>query len=112
MVYKGELDDEIMVVVKRMAAEMVSDNRLNELKSEMEVLTKVRHKHLVALRGHCLDDNEKILVLTWLKALLARAHTHTHVCVCVCLSARACVLKIIFNSCLFWMLNQCHWGIG
>jgi len=65
-IYKGELDDGRMIVIKRMAAEMVGDKGLNEFKSEMEVLTKVRHKHLVALRGYCLDDNEKILVLEYL----------------------------------------------
>jgi kinase len=66
-----------MIVVKRMAAEMVGDKGLNEFKSEMEVLTKVRHKHLVALRGYCLDDNEKILVLEYLP------QGTLSICVCV-----------------------------
>jgi kinase len=83
MVYKGELDGGRMIVVKRMAAEMVGYKGLNEFKSEMGVLTKVRHKHLVALRGYCLHDNGKILVLEYLP------QGTLSICVCVCVSERA-----------------------
>ena len=65
-VYKGELDDGTKIAVKRMQSEMVGDKGLDEFKSEIAVLTKVRHRHLVALLGYCLDDNEKLLVFEYM----------------------------------------------
>ncbi|CAK8570460.1 unnamed protein product [Lathyrus sativus] len=65
-VYKGELDDGTKIAVKRMQSDMVGDKGLNEFKSEIAVLTKVRHRHLVALLGYCLEDNEKLLVYEYM----------------------------------------------
>uniref|UniRef100_A0A2N9HIS7 Protein kinase domain-containing protein n=1 Tax=Fagus sylvatica TaxID=28930 RepID=A0A2N9HIS7_FAGSY len=39
---------------------------LNEFMSEIAVLTKVRHRHLVALLGYCLDGNERLLVYEYM----------------------------------------------
>ncbi|KAK2399647.1 receptor protein kinase TMK1 [Trifolium repens] len=44
-VYKGELDDGTKIAVKRMQSETVGDKGMNEFKSEIAVLTKVRHRH-------------------------------------------------------------------
>lgn len=65
-VYKGELDDGTKIAVKRMQSDMGGDKGLNEFKSEIAVLTKVRHRHLVALLGYCLEDNEKLLVYEYM----------------------------------------------
>ncbi|PON53682.1 Mitogen-activated protein kinase kinase kinase [Trema orientale] len=65
-VYKGELHDGTKIAVKRMNFGMVADKGLNEFKSEIAVLTKVRHRHLVALLGYCLDGNEKLLVYEYM----------------------------------------------
>ncbi|XP_045808024.1 receptor protein kinase TMK1-like [Trifolium pratense] len=65
-VYKGELDDGTKIAVKRMQSEMVGGQGLDEFKSEIAVLTKVRHRHLVALHGYCLEDNEKLLVYEYM----------------------------------------------
>ncbi|CAJ2674349.1 unnamed protein product [Trifolium pratense] len=65
-VYKGELADGTKIAVKRMQTEMVGDKGLNEFKSEIAVLTKVRHRHLVGLLGYCLEDNEKLLVYEYM----------------------------------------------
>ncbi|XP_004298491.1 PREDICTED: probable receptor protein kinase TMK1 [Fragaria vesca subsp. vesca] len=61
-VYEGELHDGTKIAVKRMESGMVADKGLHEFKSEIAVLTKVRHRHLVGLLGYCLDGNEKLLV--------------------------------------------------
>ncbi|VFQ95049.1 unnamed protein product [Cuscuta campestris] len=61
-VYKGELHDGTKIAVKRMECGIFSGKGLEEFKSEISVLTKVRHRHLVALLGYCLDENEKLLV--------------------------------------------------
>ncbi|CAN1312656.1 Receptor protein kinase TMK1 [Linum perenne] len=67
-VYKGELHDGTKIAVKRMesAAVVNSDTGLAEFTSEIAVLTKVRHRHLVSLLGYCLDGNEKILVYEYM----------------------------------------------
>ncbi|KAL7262170.1 hypothetical protein ACSBR1_000530 [Camellia fascicularis] len=44
---------------------------MNEFQAEIAVLTKVRHRHLVALLGYCINGNERLLrelgypPLTW-----------------------------------------------
>ncbi|OAY29338.1 receptor protein kinase TMK1 [Manihot esculenta] len=65
-VYKGELHDGTKITVKRMGSGVVSEKGLIEFKSEIAVLTKVRHRHLVALLGYCLDGNERLLVYEYM----------------------------------------------
>ncbi|KAJ4888465.1 Leucine-rich repeat protein kinase family protein [Raphanus sativus] len=65
-VYRGELHDGTKIAVKRMEPSAVSDKGLEEFKSEITVLTKMRHRHLVALLGYCLDGNEKLLVYEYM----------------------------------------------
>lgn len=65
-VYRGELADGTKIAVKRMNSGVLGDKGLAEFKSEIAVLTKVRHRHLVALLGFCLDGNEKLLVYEYL----------------------------------------------
>ncbi|KAK9065055.1 hypothetical protein SSX86_016438 [Deinandra increscens subsp. villosa] len=65
-VYKGELHDGTKIAVKRMESGVVSDKGLDEFKSEIAVLTKVRHRHLVTLLGYCLDGNERLLVYEYM----------------------------------------------
>ncbi|TKY69208.1 Receptor protein kinase TMK1 [Spatholobus suberectus] len=65
-VYKGELHDGTKIAVKRMESGMMGEKGLSEFESEIAVLTKVRHRHLVALEGHCLDGKEKLLVYEYM----------------------------------------------
>ncbi|XP_050131229.1 receptor protein kinase TMK1-like isoform X4 [Malus sylvestris] len=65
-VYKGELHDGTKIAVKRMESGVVAEKGLNEFKSEIAVLTKVRHRHLVGLLGYCLDGNERLLVYEYM----------------------------------------------
>lgn len=66
VVYKGELEDGTLIAVKRMEAAVVSNKGLNEFQSEIAVLTKVRHRHLVALLGYCAEGNERLLVYEYM----------------------------------------------
>ncbi|KAJ6364543.1 hypothetical protein OIU76_029494 [Salix suchowensis] len=66
VVYKGELHDGTKIAVKRMVSGVISSKGLNEFRSEIAVLTKVRHRHLVALLGYCLDGNERLLVYEYM----------------------------------------------
>jgi kinase len=65
-VYKGELHDGTKMAVKRMENGVIGSDGLSEFKSEISVLTRVRHRNLVALLGYCLDANEKILVYEYM----------------------------------------------
>ncbi|KAL9678510.1 hypothetical protein QQ045_016354 [Rhodiola kirilowii] len=67
IVYKGELHDGTKIAVKRMMdSGAMGDKGLNEFQAEIDVLTKVRHRHLVNLIGHCLEGNEKLLVYEYM----------------------------------------------
>ncbi|XP_059642080.1 receptor protein kinase TMK1 [Cornus florida] len=65
-VYKGELHDGTKIAVKRMESGVITGKGVAEFKSEIAVLTKVRHRHLVALLGYCLDGNERLLVYEYM----------------------------------------------
>ncbi|CAM8881996.1 unnamed protein product [Rhodiola kirilowii] len=65
-VYKGELHDGTKIAVKRMESGTMSDKGLTEFQAEIAVLTKVRHRHLVALLGYCLEGNERLLVYEYM----------------------------------------------
>ncbi|KAL6970046.1 mitogen activated protein kinase [Sarracenia purpurea var. burkii] len=65
-VYKGELHDGTKIAVKRMESGVVNEKGLDEFKSEIAVLTKVRHRHLVGLLGYCLEGNERLLVYEYM----------------------------------------------
>ncbi|CAM8890415.1 unnamed protein product [Rhodiola kirilowii] len=66
VVYKGELHDGTMIAVKRMECHEMGNKGLNEFKAEIAVLTKVRHRHLVALLGYCINDKERLLVYEYM----------------------------------------------
>nr|XP_043626762.1 receptor protein kinase TMK1 [Erigeron canadensis] len=65
-VYKGELHDGTKIAVKRMESGAITEQGLYNFQSEISVLTKVRHRHLVALLGYCLDGNERLLVFEYM----------------------------------------------
>ncbi|KAK1411128.1 hypothetical protein QVD17_37672 [Tagetes erecta] len=66
VVYKGELHDGTKIAVKKMESGVMGTKGLNEFQAEIAVLTKVRHRHLVALLGYCIDRNERLLVYEYM----------------------------------------------
>ncbi|XP_059278550.1 receptor-like kinase TMK3 [Lycium ferocissimum] len=66
VVYKGELDDGTQIAVKRMEAGIISNKALDEFQSEITVLSKVRHRHLVSLLGYSVEGRERILVYEYM----------------------------------------------
>lgn len=65
-VYKGQLDDGTTIAVKRMESGIISNKALDEFQSEITVLSKVRHRHLVSLLGYSTEGNEKLLVYEYM----------------------------------------------
>ncbi|CAM8967643.1 unnamed protein product [Rhodiola kirilowii] len=66
VVYKGMLEDGTQIAVKRMEAGVLSNNVLDEFQSEIRVLSKVRHRHLVSLLGYSIEGNERLLVYEYM----------------------------------------------
>ncbi|XP_039067649.1 receptor-like kinase TMK4 [Hibiscus syriacus] len=62
VVYKGELHDGTRIAVKRMECADKGTKGMDEFQAEIGVLSKVRHRHLVALLGYCINGNERLLV--------------------------------------------------
>ncbi|KAL6967969.1 hypothetical protein U1Q18_033772 [Sarracenia purpurea var. burkii] len=67
VVYGGQLPDGTRIAVKRMEAAMAGGSKgLGEFQAEIAVLSKVRHRHLVALHGFCVNGNERLLVYEYM----------------------------------------------
>ncbi|XP_077229536.1 receptor-like kinase TMK4 [Tasmannia lanceolata] len=66
IVYKGGRPDGTPIAVKRMESAMISNKGMSEFQAEIEVLSKVRHRHLVALLGYCVEGNERLLVYEYM----------------------------------------------
>ncbi|RZC25797.1 receptor protein kinase TMK1-like [Glycine soja] len=66
VVYKGELEDGTKIAVKRMESGVITSKALDEFQSEIAVLSKVRHRHLVSLLGYSVEGKERILVYEYM----------------------------------------------
>ncbi|XP_042517971.1 receptor-like kinase TMK4 isoform X2 [Macadamia integrifolia] len=66
VVYKGVLHDGTQIAVKRMESTAMGTKGLSEFQAEIAVLTKVRHRHLVALLGFCINGSERLLVYEYM----------------------------------------------
>ena len=61
-VYNRKLDDGTIILVKIMEAPVVINKGLEEFQSQITVLSKVRHRHMVSLLGYCIEGNKRLLV--------------------------------------------------
>ncbi|KAH6833674.1 hypothetical protein C2S53_005322 [Perilla frutescens var. hirtella] len=74
-VYKGMLRNGTKVAIKR--SEPGHGQGLPEFHTEIKVLSKIRHHHLVSLIGYCDERNEMILVYEFMENGTLREHLYT-----------------------------------
>ncbi|CAK7338858.1 unnamed protein product [Dovyalis caffra] len=74
MVFKGVLKDSTKIAVKRGVPG--SRQGLPEFQSEIAVLSKIRHRHLVSLIGYCEEQSEMILVYEYMEKGPLKKHLY------------------------------------
>ncbi|XVE66819.1 hypothetical protein DITRI_Ditri08aG0110200 [Diplodiscus trichospermus] len=74
-VYKAKFSDGSVVAVKRMNT--VSEQGEDDFCREIELLARLHHRHLVALRGFCTEKHERFLMYEYMSNGSLKDHLHS-----------------------------------
>ena len=73
-VYKGWLPDGKEVAVKTLKAGSGQGDR--EFRAEVEIISRVHHRHLVSLVGYCISEERRVLIYEFVPN--GNLHHHLH----------------------------------
>lgn len=73
-VFKGWLSDGKEVAVKQLKAGSGQGER--EFRAEVEIISRVHHRHLVSLVGYCLAENHRLLIYEFVPNKTLEYHLH------------------------------------
>ncbi|KAK6933267.1 Malectin-like domain [Dillenia turbinata] len=73
-VYKGVLRDQTIVAVKRGGSQ--TSQGLTEFRTEIEMISQFRHRHLVSLIGYCDEGNEMIIIYEYMENGTLKNHLY------------------------------------
>ncbi|KAI3884122.1 hypothetical protein MKW92_013176 [Papaver armeniacum] len=74
-VYKGYLPDGRTVAVKQLKAGSGQGER--EFRAEVDIISRVHHRHLVSLVGYCIADAQRLLVYEFVPNNTLEHHIHS-----------------------------------
>ncbi|GFS40016.1 protein kinase superfamily protein [Actinidia rufa] len=74
-VFRAQFGDGSVAAVKRM--DKVSEQAEDEFCREIDLLARLHHRHLVALRGYCIGKRERFLVYEYMANGSLKDHLHT-----------------------------------
>ncbi|KAF8053345.1 hypothetical protein N665_1427s0009 [Sinapis alba] len=73
-VYRGILPDGRVVAVKQLKVGGGQGDR--EFKAEVETLSRIHHRHLVSIAGHCISDDRRLLIYDFVSNKDLYFHLH------------------------------------
>lgn len=73
-VYKGVLVDGREVAVKQLKAGSGQGER--EFRAEVEIISRIHHRHLVSLVGYCIAESQRLLVYDYVPNDTLHHHLH------------------------------------
>ena len=76
-VYKGILPDGKEVAVKQLKAGGGQGDR--EFRAEVEIISRVHHRHLVSLVGYCIYEQQRVLIYEYVPNGTLHHHLHGNV---------------------------------
>lgn len=73
-VYKGDLPDGRKVAVKQLKVGSGQGER--EFRAEVEIISRIHHRHLVSLVGYCISEQQRLLVYEFIPNKTLEYHLH------------------------------------
>uniref|UniRef100_A0A6N2N364 non-specific serine/threonine protein kinase n=1 Tax=Salix viminalis TaxID=40686 RepID=A0A6N2N364_SALVM len=73
-VFEGRMPDGKAVAVKQLKAGSGQGER--EFKAEVEIISRVHHRHLVSLVGYCISDSQRLLIYEFVPNKTLEHHLH------------------------------------